>query len=33
VFFVSDYHAHASYDPEPEPGTAYLNLIELPQGR
>ncbi|MGB3917818.1 MAG: hypothetical protein WBL07_10295 [Thiothrix litoralis] len=31
VFFVSDYHAHASYDPEPEPGTAYLNLIDLEQ--
>lgn len=34
VFFVSDYHVHATdpagYDPEPEPGEAYLNLIELP---
>lgn len=29
VFFVSDYHAHASYDPEPEPATAFLNLIEV----
>lgn len=33
-FFVSDYYAHAKrgYDPEPQPGTAYLNLIELDQG-
>lgn len=35
VFFVSDYHAHArpngGYDPEPEPGTAFLNMIELEQ--
>lgn len=33
LFFVSDYYAHAKpgYDPEPEPGTAYLNLIELDQ--
>jgi len=36
VFFVSDYHAHATahggYDPEPEPGTAFLNMIDLEQG-
>ncbi|OQX13679.1 MAG: hypothetical protein BWK73_11575 [Thiothrix lacustris] len=33
LFFVSDYNAHAKrgYDPEPEPGTAYLNLIERDQ--
>lgn len=31
LFFVSDYHAHQQYDPEPEPATAFLNLIELPE--
>lgn len=29
LFFVSDYHAHSRYEPEPEPGTAFLNMIEL----
>lgn len=29
LFFVSDYHAHPRYDPEPEPGTAFINMIEL----
>lgn len=35
VFFVSDYHVHATpaggYDPEPVPGQAFLNMIEIPQ--
>ena len=36
VFFVSDYHSYAGqpngYDPEPEPGKAYLNMIDLGTG-